>query len=166
MNKQKADNLSDVTPWPLFIFREGIFLQLLGKVLSFSHETAHVSSERFSCSDAQIALCVWTTRYHVRPCLWHNHLISNGGGGERIFILAKAAVSLTKRGGGGIFRINASQMNKSLIFRDQELEGHVGRGPALGFAYRSPLNPCFMTSNPIEKHTLKIPSTVTKVAVG
>lgn len=58
MNKQKADNFSDVTPWPQFIFREGIFLQLLGKVLSLSHETMHVSSQRFSCSDAQIAMCV------------------------------------------------------------------------------------------------------------
>lgn len=58
MNKQKADNFSDVTPWPHFIFREGIFLQLLGKVLSLSHETMHVSSQRFSCSDAQIAMCV------------------------------------------------------------------------------------------------------------
>lgn len=97
MNKQKADNLSDVTPWPHFIFREGIFLQLLGKVVSLSHETMHVSSQRFSHSDAQIAMCVWTTRYHVRPCLWHKHLRSNRGGCERIFTLAKTPVFLTER---------------------------------------------------------------------
>lgn len=84
MNKQKADNVSDVTPWPHFIFREGIFLQLLGKVASLPHETSRVSSQRFSCSDAQIATCSRTTRNHVRPCLWHNHLGSDGGAGERM----------------------------------------------------------------------------------
>lgn len=84
MNKQKADNVSDVTPWPHFIFREGIFLQLLGKVASLPHETTCVSSHRFSCSDAQIATCSRTTRNHVRPCLWHNHLGSDRGDGERM----------------------------------------------------------------------------------
>lgn len=84
MNKQKADNVSDVTPWPHFIFREGIFLQLLGKVASLPHETTRVSSHRFSCSDAQIATCSRTTRNHVRPCLWHNHLGSDRGDGERM----------------------------------------------------------------------------------
>lgn len=95
LNKQKADNLSDVTPWPHFIFRKGIFLQLLGKVVSLPHETMHVSSQHFSCSDAQIGACVWTTRYHVRSWLWHNHLGSNSVEGNIYFffygfILAKS----------------------------------------------------------------------------
>lgn len=136
MNKQKADNLSDVTPWPHFIFREGIFLQLLGKVVSLSHETMHVSSQRFSRSDAQIAMCVWTTHYHVRPCLWHKHLRSNRGGCERIFTLAKTPVFLTERERGGWSGL--WEKIKSLIFRVWELGGHARRGPVLGFTHRSP----------------------------
>lgn len=88
MNKQKADNLSDVTPWPHFIFRAAYFFSpffvlLLGKVVSLSRETLHVSSKRFSCCDAQTPVCVWATRYHVQPCLWHSHLRSNRGGAQR-----------------------------------------------------------------------------------
>lgn len=153
MNKQKADNLSDVTLWPCFIFREGIFLQLLRKVVSLSRGTMHVSSRRFFCSDAQIVMCVWTTRYHVRPCLWHNHLRSNGGGGETTFCISKdSSLPDRERKQWSIFGTNSSQMNKSLSwFRPKSSEDTEMLDKAQCWALLTavPLHPCFKTSNPV-----------------
>lgn len=138
MNKQKADNLSDVTPWPHFIFRTPVppppfFLQLLGKVVSLSHEMLHVSSKRFSCCDAQIAMCVWKTRYHVQPCLWHSHLRSNrGGAGRGFFSISLYFCHPDCR----LFGTVSTQMDKLSIFFSQGLKRHSGTEP--GCAHESP----------------------------
>lgn len=164
LNKQKADNLSDVPPWPRFIFREGIFLQLLIKVASLSHETVHVSSQHFSCSEAQIRVCVWTTNYNVRPWLWHNHLRSYSGRGEIIslfFALAKMLFYMTEKLGWDFsptyyFLFFSFQLipvrwtNHSANSRLRAQRTQIcWKKPSYELYSVVMLHPCFKTSNPL-----------------